>query len=350
MMKRLLLDWFSSNRRDLPWRATSDPYKIWVSEVILQQTRIVQGLSYYLRFIERFPDIITLALASEDEVLKYWQGLGYYSRARNMHSTAQFIAKEYDGVFPKEYKKIKALKGIGDYTAAAIASIAFKEPYAVVDGNVYRVLSRIFEIETPIDSTKGKKEFYELAQELLDPQKPDLYNQAIMDLGATVCLPTNPLCDQCPLQAICQSLANNHQTKYPIKLKKLKQRNRYFAYCFIHEKEKIYLHRRDKKDIWEGLYEFPLIELKNALWEEDFSKIIEILKEKWEDFTIREITIMPNHILSHQVIHSIFIELDSKLTSQKKRDLTAIDEKDLSQYAIPRLLELYLEKRCSNNT
>lgn len=345
MISQLLLDWFTIHRRELPWRETSDPYKIWVSEIILQQTRIAQGISYYFRFIERFPDVKSLAIAHEDEVLKYWQGLGYYSRARNLHATAQIIVNDFNGEFPSDFKQIKSLKGIGDYTAAAIASIAFKLPYAVVDGNVYRVLSRLFEISTPIDSVKGKKEFFELAQELLDKKCPDLYNQAMMDLGAMVCLPSNPLCMECPLQSLCQSYHSGNYAEYPVKEKKIKQRDRYFVYLFLHHQEKIYLHRRSGKDIWAGLYELPLIELNAPLWEEEFSKLLKMLGKEFCITEIKEVTSMPNHILSHQIIHSFFIDAVGTIPSRSSAKYITVSEDDLANYAIPRLIELYLERK-----
>lgn len=345
MISQLLLDWFSVHRRELPWRDTSDPYKIWVSEIILQQTRIAQGISYYFRFIERFPDVKSLAIAHEDEVLKYWQGLGYYSRARNLHASAQTIVNDFNGEFPSDFKQIKSLKGIGDYTAAAIASIAFKLPYAVVDGNVYRVLSRLFEISTPIDSVKGKKEFFELAQELLDKRTPDLYNQAMMDLGAMVCLPSTPLCEDCPLQSLCQSYHNGSYAEYPVKEKKIKQRDRYFVYLFLHHQEKIYLHRRSEKDIWAGLYEFPLIELNAPLWEEEFSGLLKMLGKEFSIAEIKEVTAMPNHVLSHQIIHSFFIDAVGIIPSPGSAKYITVSEDDLANYAIPRLIELYLERK-----
>jgi A/G-specific adenine glycosylase len=345
MIASLLIDWYASHRRELPWRETNDPYKIWISEIILQQTRIAQGLSYYLRFIEHFPDVKSLAESEESEVLKYWQGLGYYSRARNLHATAQTIVNQYKGEFPADFKQIKALKGIGDYTAAAIASIAFKLPYAAVDGNVYRVLSRLFEIKTPIDSTKGKKEFFELAQELLDKKNPHLFNQAMMDLGAMICLPTNPICTECPLQLVCMSKQNGNYAEFPIKEKKTKQKDRYFLYLLLHEKGKIYLHHRTKSDIWKGLYEFPMVELNEPLWEKEFDPTLQTFEKEFRLISIENLTPMPNHILSHQVIHSFFIEAKGELLKKEITTYIAINENEIENYAIPRLVELYLEKR-----
>src|ERR1035437_3971325 len=230
---KILTLWYQQNKRDLPWRMNNDPYSVWVSEIILQQTRIDQGTAYYLRFIRRFPDIESLANSSEEEVLKMWQGLGYYSRARNMHHAARQIMTEFNGRFPDSYNIIRTLKGVGDYTAAAIASISFGSENVVIDGNVYRVLSRIFGIATPIDTTNGKKEFSILAHSLLDKQNPGIFNEALMEFGALQCVPRNPLCIQCPFQDRCVALKNNQIDQFPVKSKQPKQKNRYFNYLFI---------------------------------------------------------------------------------------------------------------------
>ena len=213
----VLIHWYSENKRQLPWRETTDPYRIWISEIILQQTRVVQGLEYFNRFMERFPDVKALAEANEDEVMKYWQGLGYYSRARNLHAAAREIMARFGGKFPETYKEVLSLKGIGEYTAAAICSFAWRQPYAVVDGNVYRVLGRVFGVDTPIDSTAGKKEFAELAQAMLDPERPDLYNQAIMDFGAVQCTPKAPDCMYCPLRERCVAYVSGKVDELPVK-------------------------------------------------------------------------------------------------------------------------------------
>ena len=223
---RILLDWYAEHKRELPWRETKDPYRIWISEIILQQTRVAQGYEYFQRFVERFPDLVALAEADEDEVMKYWQGLGYYSRARNLHAAARSM----NGVFPRTYEGVRALKGVGDYTAAAICSIAYDMPYAVVDGNVYRVLSRYFGVETPIDSTQGKKLFASLAQEMLDEKHAALYNQAIMDFGAIQCTPQSPSCMFCPLADSCSALATGKVNLLPVKQHKTKTTDRYFTY------------------------------------------------------------------------------------------------------------------------
>ena len=343
----LVIRWYLSHKRELPWREISDPYKIWVSEIILQQTRIAQGLNYYLRFIERFPDIASLASASENEVLLQWQGLGYYSRARNMHTAAKEMMTLHQGAFPTDYEGIRSLKGIGDYTAAAIASFAYNLPHAVLDGNVFRVLSRYFEIETPIDSTQGKKQFSELVNELLDKKKPALFNQGLMDLGATVCLPSSPKCDECPLQDSCLSLAHNSQTSYPVKGKKLIQRNRYFIYLVIVDPDNNYfLHRRDGKDIWQGLYEFPLVELSDPFCGPNQQMLIEkTLSDEFSNITILNVKPSIKHVLSHQNIHAQFVEATGTYKNKSHSQYVKVPLSELSNYAISRLTEIYLENR-----
>ena len=242
-----LLKWFVSNYRPLPWKGEKNPYLIWLSEIILQQTRVEQGLPYYEKFRKKYPTIKDLALAPEDEVMKLWEGLGYYSRARNLHTTAKFISKDLDGIFPKTHKEILALKGVGSYTAAAIASFAYNLPYAVVDGNVYRVLSRYFGIATPIDSTDGKKEFALLAQELLATEKPGAYNQAIMDFGATHCMPKQPKCITCLLNKKCKAFTENRIDILPVKTKKIKKRTRYLNYLIINQGNQVFINKRTGK-------------------------------------------------------------------------------------------------------
>jgi len=244
-----LINWYHQNKRDLPWRNSTDPYQIWLSEIILQQTRVDQGLSYFNKFIEHHPNVNSLANAPEKEVLNLWQGLGYYSRARNLHFTAKVISKEHKGIFPSDYNDILKLKGVGEYTAAAIASFAYNLSYPVIDGNVYRVLSRIFGIENPIDSSKGKKIFKALATELIDNKNPATYNQAIMEFGALQCTPKKPKCEDCPFRLECYALKNELTAELPKKEKKIKQRNRYFNYVVVIDNEKIYLKERKEKDI-----------------------------------------------------------------------------------------------------
>ncbi|MDR1380160.1 MAG: A/G-specific adenine glycosylase [Tannerella sp.] len=257
---RILQEWYAANRRDLPWRNTRDPYLVWISEIILQQTRVAQGLDYYIRFTGRFPDVRSLAAADRKETLKYWQGLGYYSRARNLHEAAKDIQSRFGGVFPEQYDDILSLKGIGEYTAAAIASFVWNQPRPVIDGNVYRVLGRLFGVATPVDTGKGKKEYRELAALLMPPGQARPHNQAIMEFGALQCVPQNPDCSRCPLSAGCLAHASGNPQQYPVKQNRTKSRNRYLHYFFITCGSHTYLHHRTEKDIWQGLYEFPLIE------------------------------------------------------------------------------------------
>lgn len=254
----ILESWYQSFGRELPWRATDDPYRIWISEIILQQTRVNQGYDYYLKFIKRFPTVEALGLADIDDVMLQWQGLGYYSRARNLHAAAKSIVEA--GAFPTTYEGVRALKGVGEYTAAAICSFAYGMPYAVIDGNVYRVLSRVFGIKTPIDTTTGKKEFAAVANELLDVSAPALYNQAIMDFGAMVCTPQRPACADCPIAAFCVAHAEGMVDYLPVKSKKTAVRKRFFNYIILIEENEVYIHRRGEGDIWTGLYEPVLLE------------------------------------------------------------------------------------------
>lgn len=327
--------WFRQNKRDLPWRETSNPYKIWLSEVILQQTKVEQGLNYYLKFIESYPTVKLLAEAKEDDVLNLWQGLGYYSRARNMHFSAKLIMTDFNGVFPTDYKGVLALKGVGEYTAAAITSIAYGLPHAVVDGNVYRVLSRYLAISTPIDTTTGKKEFTAAANELLDVKNPGDHNQAVMELGAMVCTPKSPKCDICPIQDGCLARAKGEQLNYPIKSKKTKVVNRFFNYLIVTNGKWVVLKKRTGKGIWQGLYDFPLVEKKEG---ERFS--IEDLqmneyKSCTEDGTFK-------HVLSHQIIQAKFwyVEVEN-IDCQDGEVLVSFE--DLKEYPMPQLLIRYME-------
>ncbi|MFD2543201.1 A/G-specific adenine glycosylase [Lacinutrix gracilariae] len=265
-LNKTLTNWYSVNKRDLPWRRTKNPYFIWLSEIILQQTKIEQGLPYYEAFVTNFPTIFSLADAKESEVLKLWQGLGYYSRARNLHATAKYVVSELDGVFPDNYKDLIKLKGIGDYTASAIASISFDEVCAVVDGNVYRAFSRYFGIDTPINSSQGQKEFKALAQKLIDKEDPAEFNQAIMEFGARQCKPKNPDCTVCPLQNGCVALQKNTITQLPVKKKSQKAAKKYFNFLvFVSSDKKTILQKREGKGIWQNLYQFPLIESKESM-------------------------------------------------------------------------------------
>lgn len=297
-----LLPWYRAHHRALPWRETRDPYRVWLSEVMLQQTRVDQGLDYYLRFTGRWPTVEALASAQEDEVLKMWQGLGYYSRARNLLAAARQVMLEHGGQFPGNHKELLGLKGVGDYTASAIASICFGQPEAVVDGNVYRVLARFAGIETPIDSTEGRKQFKALATDLLDRKQPGDHNQAVMELGATVCTPKNPKCEACPLQARCVAFSTGKTGELPVKQGRAKTRDRFFNYLHIPAGKGLYMCQRTGKDIWQGLYELPLIESEKPLTRRGLDLALQNTFGK--GWAVAEGNEQPRAVLSHQVIHS----------------------------------------------
>ena len=341
-----LIAWYRTNKRDLPWRQTTDPYQIWLSEIILQQTRVAQGLDYYLKFIEHYPTIFELAKAPEDEVLKDWQGLGYYSRARNLHTTAKEIVKNYKGNFPNKYEDIKKLKGVGDYTAAAIASFAYKDQYPVVDGNVYRFLSRLFGVTTPIDTSQGKKDFSQLAKQLLGNHDSSIFNQAIMEFGALQCCPKNPNCSTCPLQSKCSAIETNTVANLPVKQGKTKVRKRHFTYLIIEDDSYLLIHKRNKKDIWQGLYDFPSIETTKTLKKNELSKKEEIKKLFTQcDYSIQSISAVRKHILSHQQIFAQFCHITTiKLTNLNTSQFEIIKRSKLHSYPIPKLLENYLRE------
>jgi A/G-specific adenine glycosylase len=341
----LLLKWHNGkNNRIMPWKGEKNPYRIWLSEVILQQTRVEQGWSYYEKFVETFPTIHDLATAPEQKVFKLWEGLGYYSRCKNLIATAKRIDTEYKGVFPSTYEEILGLKGIGPYTAAAISSFAFGLPHAVVDGNVTRVLSRYFADPTPIDSTAGKRLFTELAGKLLDKEQPDIYNQAIMDFGATICLPRNPLCPDCVQNADCQAYKKGLTTQLPVKEKSIQKRQRWFYY-FIAEVPagKVYIRQRTEKDIWEGLYEFPLWETDepvygDALLRSDFARLF--FGEK--TLTVRHISKIYRQELSHQTIQGQFITISLKKTIPSLKDWVLVERKELTEYPFPKFINAWL--------
>lgn len=342
ILTRTLLDWYAENKRELPWRETADPYLIWISEIILQQTRVAQGYDYFLRFVRRFPDVATLAAASEEEVMKYWQGLGYYSRARNLHAAA----KSMNGVFPKTYREVRALKGVGDYTAAAICSIAYNMPYAVVDGNVYRVLSRYFGIDTPIDSTEGKKVFAALAEEMLDKSSPATYNQAIMDFGAIQCTPQSPACMFCPLADSCAALAAGKVSKLPVKEHKTKTSNRYFNYIYVRMGACTFIHKRTEDDIWKNLFELPLIESDREWTEEEFlqSPAFRSLIAGEETPVVRVVVRNVKHVLSHRIIYASFYEVELPEDSRSFSGYQRIPTGDLEHYPVSKLIHAFLKK------
>ena len=340
-----LINWYYENRRDLPWRHEPTPYQVWLSEVILQQTRVNQGWDYYLRFVEKWPTVADLAAATEEEVLKMWQGLGYYSRARNLHQCAKQVVEQYDGKFPADYEKLKKLKGVGNYTAAAIASIAFNLPHAVVDGNVYRVLSRLFDIETPINNGEGPSVFAQTAEALLNRKQPSLHNQAMMEFGALQCTPKNPNCLLCPLQSQCLAFAHQTVMQRPVKLAKTKVTTRHFNYLVFRIQDKIYLHKRDTNDIWKNLYDFPCIEsektmsVEEVLASEEFRQLV-----GKQTFVVAKTSPVFTHKLTHRTILAQFIEinLSQELLRIETKGLILTPERDLGNYPIPRLIDLYL--------
>lgn len=303
-------------------------------------------MDYFYRFTERFPDVASLAQADEDEVLKYWQGLGYYSRARNLHAAAKEIVQRFGGTFPRRYADVISLKGIGEYTAAAIVSFAWNQPYPVVDGNVFRVLSRLFAVDVPIDTSKGKKTFAELAGYLMDPQHAGEHNQAVMELGALQCVPQHPDCAVCPLNAHCAAYAAGRVADFPVKQHKTKTRNRYFHYFHIQYKGTTWITRRGKKDIWEGLYEFPLIETERPM---DFAELqqTEAFRRLFDgagDLSVSVGLSGVKHVLSHQVLYATFYRVEITRENEALREWIQIPMADIDKYAVPRLLQLYLEK------
>ena len=348
-----LIGWYEENKRDLPWRDTKDPYRIWISEIILQQTRVAQGYDYFVRFMERFPDVFTLAEADEDEVMKHWQGLGYYSRARNLHAAARSMASS--GGFPATYEGVLALKGVGEYTAAAICSFAYDMPYAVVDGNVYRVLSRWLGIDTPIDSTSGKKEFAQAAQELMDKRRPALYNQAIMDFGALQCTPASPDCLFCPLADSCLALAQGRVDALPIKQHKTKVTHRFFNYIYVRTGGYTFIRKRTGNDIWKNLYEPLLIETDTDFSENEAAfeqKLLDVLGETPKCF-LKPVKMGVKHVLSHRVIHANFYELHLPDDFGSLEGYQKVPEEDLHKFAVSNLVyhffSLILEPNNQNN-
>lgn len=336
-----IVEWYGVNKRELPWRESSDPYLIWISEVILQQTRVAQGYEYFLRFVKRFPDVRTLAEAEEDEVMKYWQGLGYYSRARNLHAAARSM----NGVFPKTYPEVLALKGVGEYTAAAVCSLAYGMPYAVVDGNVYRVLARYFGIDTPIDSTEGKKLFAALADEMLDRKRPALYNQGIMDFGAMQCTPQSPDCSSCPLADGCLALAKGMVASLPVKRHKMKTTNRYFNYIYVRAGAYTFISKRTGDDIWKNLFELPLIETPAAVSEEEFLALPEFrrLFAPGERRVVRAVGREMKHVLSHRVIYANLYEVTLPEDTASFSGFRKIKAEEIGQYAVSRLVQSLLQ-------
>ncbi len=344
---KILRDWYRKNGRKLPWRSTKDPFKIWLSEIILQQTRVNQGLPYYWNFINSFPQLQDLANAPLDRILKHWQGLGYYSRARNMHLAARDVLVEHHGIFPASYEALRKLKGIGDYTAAAIASFAFDLPYPVVDGNVYRFLSRLTGEAIPIDSPKGKKHFTALAAELLDPAHAAEHNQAIMEIGATLCKPQSPLCEECPFCFSCHAYINNATGTLPVKTKKQKTRKRFFHYFFMTNSTETCIIQRNAKDIWHGLFEFPMIETETE--DIDIHNIrFPFGLEKLEK-SIQGAPVRMRHLLTHQELIAYFWRINVSGPWPADPALKNIPLADIGKYAFPQLIIRYMQKAGLND-
>lgn len=343
MFSGVLIDWYGEKKRDLPWRKTTDPYRIWLSEIMLQQTRVNQGLPYYVKFIQNFPTVFDLAKAEEKKVLKLWQGLGYYTRARNLHYTARYVAEKHNGKFPKTYKGLLKLKGVGDYTASAIASICYQEPVAVLDGNVFRVLSRYFGTEIPIDSTEGKKWFKKLAEKSLDKNRPALHNQAIMEFGAVQCMPKNPQCNKCPLASDCKAFQNGWVEKLPVTTKKTKTRTRHLNYLvFVSEENTTILLKRERKGIWRNLYEFPLIESETFTEAHIKENGFSTLNEPPELYNPKPI----KHLLSHQKLLVKFWVLRCKKLPERKFENGEIivDFSKIPEFPVPVVLGKFIER------
>lgn len=345
---KLLLKWYAANKRDLPWRKTKDPYKIWLSEIILQQTRVNQGLPYYVKFIEKFPTIQSLAKADVQTVLKLWQGLGYYSRARNLHETAKYVVKNLDGKFPSSYSELLTLKGVGEYTASAISSIAYNEKRAVVDGNVERVLSRYLGMKENIHSPAGKKKYYELAATFLSNHSPRDFNQAIMDFGALQCVPVSPFCMSCPMRKSCVAYRGNKVDKFPVKKVKPQIRNRYFDYFIINKGSELYLKKRTENDIWKSLYDFPMVESNKHL---PLSSLIRnSLAEKiLKGITATDVSgnsLVYVHKLSHQTLKVRFWNVKVGTGYELKLPgIVKASRKSLSRFPLPKLIETYVNEQ-----
>jgi len=344
---RLLVEWNKEqNKREMPWKGEKDPYKVWLSEIILQQTRVEQGWAYYEKFIKKYPGIRLLAKAKDEEVFKLWEGLGYYTRCKNLLHTARFIERNYKGKFPSAYDEIAALKGVGPYTAAAIASFCFNLPHAVLDGNVFRILSRVFGIATPVDTTEGKKQFKELADKVLDKNNPGLFNQAIMDFGATVCKPMLPACAACSLNKICIAYKTAGVNKLPVKEKILQKKLRWFSYFIFQAAEKTFVRKRTGKDIWQNLFEFYLVEsISNPAWNKN--NVATFLQQQLntDKHEIILITNAAPQQLTHQHIKGYFItvKLQEIPAVLKTKDALWLWSTEMSKIPFPAFINQYLE-------
>ena len=340
-----LLAWHDPTARPMPWKNGRDPYKIWLSEIILQQTRVEQGMPYYLRFVAAFPTVEMLAAAPENAVFKLWEGLGYYTRARNLHKAAKVVAGTLSGSFPTSYDEILKLPGVGPYTAAAIASFAFDLPHAVLDGNVFRVLSRVFGIETPIDSTEGRQYFVKKSAELLDKNRPGQFNQAIMDFGATVCTPARPTCPTCPMAGFCRAFLEKKVGDLPVKSAKLVKRERFFHYFIPKKGDATWVKQRTAKDIWQGLHEFPMVE-KPAL--ETHPEALLAMAEAGifsGKMALGQVSAPTKQLLTHQKITAIFCEIEIGEGRFFDTENIEIKQIDLKKMTFPRIIDLYLSKK-----
>ena len=333
-----ILQWYQKNKRDLPWRATNNPYFIWLSEIILQQTQVIQGLNYYYKFIENFPTIHHLAAANEEDILKLWQGLGYYSRARNLHKAAQTIVNDFNGEFPNTYNDVLKLSGVGPYTASAITSMAYELPYPVLDGNVYRFVARLYNIDLPINQPKTYTAFQEILTEMMVNQKPSTFNNAMMEMGAIVCKPVQPLCQNCPVLSFCEAYKKGTVNQLPVKLNKVKVKTRVFNYFYFNLNGAFYMEKRTQKDIWENMYQLPLIETNNPV---NNSELKLMLAEKqWGDSLDINFEMDLSHQLTHQkiLVKVWSCSLDNK-SFRSEKDWIKVDEVSYKKYPIPKLIE-----------
>jgi len=337
-----LLNWYQNNKRDLPWRNTTDAYVIWLSEIILQQTRVEQGMPYFNRFLEKYPTVTSFAAAEEDEILKLWQGLGYYSRGRNMLKTARLVQEQYGGIFPQRYEQLINLTGIGEYTAAAISSFSSNEAKAVVDGNVYRVLARYLGIDEPINSTKGKKIFQQAANDFLNTKMPGMHNQAMMEFGAVICKPKNPACGICPVCTGCYAFTHNAINSLPVKLNKVKVRERYFNYFLIIDSDNVLVNKRDETDIWANMYDLPLIETSNLLLPEELFNDTQVKEFFGTHLEIKEVSLVKKHVLTHQWLYVRLVTLQNKpIKLQENWLYTPIE--NLQKLAIPKIIFIFIK-------
>ncbi len=337
-----IIGWYNEHKRDLPWRQTTDPYIIWLSEIILQQTRVEQGMPYFYKFREHYPTVKDFASADEGAILNDWQGLGYYSRARNMHYTAKMVMEQFGGQFPNNYEQLLHLKGIGEYTAAAISSFSNNEARAVVDGNVFRLLSRYFGIDNDINSGKGKKVFTELANQLLPVGHAGVYNQALMEFGSMQCRPKNPLCESCPLQLNCFAFKNQQIDKLPVKIKTLKIRERHFNYIVLVQDGQILMNQRGPNDIWQNLYEFPLFETTVPITTEVLLQDERFIHEFGEDVLIKSTHGPVRHLLTHQRLFARFIVIEIPIHRNLNQNWQFVNQEELKKLAQPKLIFEFL--------